>query len=240
MDSRIVSQELRAAIRPFLQTHGFAAFTTRTAWRYRPGRVEIVNFQSFNDYVARGVGCTTYSFAVNLGICLLAVPPAQHHDSPKKKDGSLRPEPWQCHLQLPLHRTMEQPELPRTDIWYVDERGHYLSSAVRDARDVIANRGLLWFERWTDGAVLAELLSERVLPSDDTRLPGNPGSLTRHYVAGYLAWHAGDRALAAQLLRAALEQYEHFDAINAKTSKRHVPRTPMRLRADLDALRAAV
>jgi hypothetical protein len=67
MDSKDVSAELRKEIRPLLKDRGFQKFTSRYAWRVHDDRVDVVNFQSFNDYKARSLGCTTYSFAVNLG-----------------------------------------------------------------------------------------------------------------------------------------------------------------------------
>jgi hypothetical protein len=241
VNSAIVNKEIRAVIRPFLQTHGFRSFTPRTAWRYGHGRVDVVNFQSFNSYLAEGLGCTTFSFCVNLGIYLPAVP----HDSgrePKRSGQELRPEEWQCHLRLHLQRGIDQPELPRRDIWLVDEPGRYLAVAVRDARRAIAESGLAWFERWADDAVLLEALRADVgLPVDDrTQWPGNADSPARNYATGYVALARGERQVAAEYLARALAQYEAIDASNAEISRRFTPLTPERLRADVRALAAAV
>ena len=242
MNAAIVNKEIRAVVRPFLQTHGFRAFTPRTAWRYATAsRVEVVNFQSFNSHLAEGVGCTTYSFGVNLGIYLLAVP---HHAGrePKRAGDELRPEEWQCHIRLHLERGLDQPELPRRDIWYIDEPGRYLAPAVRDARRGIAEVGLPWFERWADdGAVLAALCAEeRLRLPDGTNLPGNAGSPARNYATGYVALARGERDVAAEYLTRALAQYEAMDASNAKISRRSSPLTPDRLRMDVRSLAAAV
>ena len=61
MDSSVVNGWIRKRIWPVLRDGGFTRFTPRTAWRYIPTRIEIVNFQSFNSYLAESVGATTYS-----------------------------------------------------------------------------------------------------------------------------------------------------------------------------------
>lgn len=241
VNSAVVNKELRAVVRPFLQTHGFRGVTARTAWRYTPGRVEVVNFQSFNSYLAEGVGATTYSFALNLGIYLLAVP--HRPGRPTKLVGDeLRPEEWQSDLRLHLERGLEQPELPRRDIWYIDESGRYLGSAVRDARRAIAESGLPWFERWSSDATLLEALRTEgdLLLTDGTNLPGNAGSPARNYATGYVALALDDRTVAAEYLARALMQFEAIDASNAQISRRFPPCTPEGLREDVRVLGAAV
>lgn len=240
MNSSIVNRELRAVVRPFLQTHGFGSFTPRTSWRFTPGRVEVVNFQSFSAYLAEGLACTSYSFSLRLGIYLLAIP-ARGAEAPKRLGDQLRPEEWQCHLRLTPESGLEQLELARRDIWYIDEAGHYLPAAARDARRAIAEVGLPWCDRWTDAAVLAELRTASSMHlADGTQLPGHVGSPARHYAAGYLARALGERAAAAEFLARALAQYEAMDESNAKTWKRFEPRTPEHLRADVRELGAAV
>jgi hypothetical protein len=240
VNSSVVNRELRAVVRPFLQTHGFSAFTPRTAWRYVPGRVEVVNFQSFSATLAEGLGCTSYSFSLRLGIFLVDVPPAQP-EGLKQVDGAPRPEEWQCDLRFTPERAIEQPELRRRDIWYVDPNARYLALAARDARRAIAEEGLPWFERWTDEAVLTELLSDSgIRAKDGTTLPGNTGAPLRNYVCGYLALALGRRHVAVERLARALSQFEAMDASNGKISKRFEPRTPAHLRADVQLLTAAV
>src|SRR5258708_6726347 len=65
MDSRVVAKETKNRIWPVLRSHGFADFTTKTAWRHLPDQIHVVNFQSFNTSLAEGVGCTTFSFALS-------------------------------------------------------------------------------------------------------------------------------------------------------------------------------
>lgn len=98
MDSKTVNREIRAAIRPVLRSHGFSRFTELAAWRYSDSRFDVVNFQSFDDYLACGVGCTTYSFALNLGLYLRCVPPDDF--GIKRRETDLVPKEWECHLRL--------------------------------------------------------------------------------------------------------------------------------------------
>ena len=67
IDSKAVSKAIRTTVWLKLKTVGFTKFTTRTAWRFGSA-LHVVNFQSFNSYNAKILGCTTMSFAVNLGL----------------------------------------------------------------------------------------------------------------------------------------------------------------------------
>jgi hypothetical protein len=69
-----VNRAIRRLVWARLREVGFERRTARTAWRRWDEGVDVVNFQSFNSYLAGGVGCTTFSFAVNLGAALDYVP----------------------------------------------------------------------------------------------------------------------------------------------------------------------
>ena len=67
IDSRTVNKCIKQRIWPLLRIAGFEKFNSRNAWRF--GNVFwVVNFQSFNRYNATVLGCTTFSFAINLGL----------------------------------------------------------------------------------------------------------------------------------------------------------------------------
>ena len=225
MNGSLVNREIRSIVHPALRASGFSAFSPRTTWRHRPDRIDIVNFQSFNSYLASSVGCTTYSFALNLSVYLLDIP--DHGKPLKMKEGLPLPDEWLGHLRLHPHRTLEQHELARRDIWFIDPEGTYTRAAVEDARDVIVEKGIPWFERWTDdGAVLAALRQpEPVLP-DGTELPGSADSPARNLMVGYVARRNGDLALARQYLSRALEQFEAIDQKNENLELRR-PMTSM-------------
>jgi hypothetical protein len=240
-DSRAVNKELRAVIRPFLQTHGFRSASARTFWRHAPDRVEVVNFQSFNSYLAEGLRCTTHSFALNIGTFLNAIPPDAR--APKERNGLPCPAEYECHFRNKLRRGLQQPELARDDIWYIGPDGEYLAEAVQDARRVIADAGLSWFDRLADPqAVLATLRSDLKWIAPDGMLPGNPDSPARNRAIAYLAWSVGDLALALEHLERLLEQARARDEANAKLRLRRpmpIGATPT-LIADVERLRELV
>src|SRR5215467_13800459 len=112
-----------------LRDAGFSQFSARTAWRYTETKIDVVNFQSFNSYLANAVGCTTYSFAVRLGCSFEIIPRRQRI---KQKNGHLRPEEYECHFRLTLLKNIHQANLKRRDTWYVDPSGESLKAIVED------------------------------------------------------------------------------------------------------------
>lgn len=203
MDSKAVNKEIRARIRPVLKEAGFSAFTGRNSWRYAEDRIDVVNFQSFNSYNASVIGCTTYSFSVNLASYLPWVP-RQYPREIKEVRGLLRPDEWECPLRGRLFRGFAQPELDRRDIWYIDPKAKYLEQAVEDVRQRILAQGLDWFDQFADTPSILRIFCETD-PSDVLwGFGGNP-SPNRSYLIGYSALRAGDKALARAHLRKALE-----------------------------------
>jgi len=164
-----------------------------------------VNFQSFNSYLAGSVGCTTYSFAVNLGCYLTYIPYEWGQDRLKQKDGRLLPKEFQCHLRSKLHKTIPQPEFQRKDIWFIDDDGKFLGPAVFDAANIIANDGLPWFDRFaSDSEVLRTLLRDRETHGGTWGFGANP-SPHRSYLIGYVALFLKRFDLAATQLKRALD-----------------------------------
>jgi Domain of unknown function (DUF4304) len=176
VDSRDVTKEIRHVVWPELREHGFEAFTGRTAWRYVRDAVDVVNVQSFGASIADAVGCTTFSFSVNLGVWL-------PHDAltraPKRDPkGRLRPSEYQCepHRRRRLTKSLSQPWfrpfsgttrgwLPslrlhreglkkvmrrdvhdRPEIWFVLSDGSNLNECMLDAVRAIREDALPWFE----------------------------------------------------------------------------------------------
>jgi hypothetical protein len=83
MDSKIVRRELWKVVRPLLRDAGWTSFSIRTARRFSQSRIDVVNFQSFNSYLASAIGSTTYSFSIRLGCFFTAIP----HSGIKIKGG---------------------------------------------------------------------------------------------------------------------------------------------------------
>jgi hypothetical protein len=67
-DNRAVTRAIGRIVWPELREVGFDSFTGRNAWRYVDEDVDVGNFQSFGGMLADSVGCTSFSFQVNLGV----------------------------------------------------------------------------------------------------------------------------------------------------------------------------
>lgn len=176
MDSRDVTKEIRRVVWPELRRQGFDAFTGRTAWRYVDDSVDVVMFQSFSASLADAVGCTTFSFSVNLGVW---VPHDAWEGLEPARDaaGRLRPAEYQCEPHrrglskslaqpwfdpfssdtrgwLPsmrlhrqgLKRVLRRDVHDRPDIWFVLADGSNLGECAADALRAIREDGLPWFE----------------------------------------------------------------------------------------------
>jgi len=159
MDSKVVSRRIRGDIWSRLRTLGFGRFTERTARRHRDRRVDVINFQSFNRYLADRVGCTTFSFSVNLG-CFITFLPGYSPRPVREKGGVLLPQEYECQFRRRLQKTILQPELLRTDTWFIGPNGEYLAESIIDAIQLIQQEGIHWFERLSDDRELLRTLVE--------------------------------------------------------------------------------
>lgn len=201
VDSSVVNKEIKSVIRLLLQDAGFTQFTTRTAWRYPAEKTDVVNFQSFNSYLANSVGCTTYSFCVRLGCSFDAIPRGERV---KRKDEFFRPEEYECHFRLTLQKTIPQPNLKRTDVWYVDPLGQNLKVVIEDAKKAILENGLPWFNRFTDLNEVLRTLQEDSEGNEGTWGFGTKTSPIRHFMTGYVAKSLGKTRLAFEHIQKAL------------------------------------
>lgn len=186
MDSKAVNQRIKSGIWPRLRELGFGKFSSRSAWRHNSDRIDVVNFQSFNAYNAGVIGCTTFSFAVNLGCYLLAIPPQFEPSRIKEKNGHLVPEEFTCHSRGRLGPGIPQPKLLAKDIWFIDKTGSNLAPSFDDVWTTLDKSGLPWFEQF---ALPAEVLRILRHEAEHDRLFGfgNNPSPVRHYFIGYLA-----------------------------------------------------
>lgn len=175
MDSRDVTREIRRQVWPVLRDEGFDSFTGRFAWRYVESAVDVLNFQSFSASVADGVGCTPFSFGLNLGVWV----PGELEARYLKPDpnGRLRPAEFECTKRTHLTKSVEQPWFEpfsstgaprwprafrkhreglkhvirhdrhdRDEVWFVLADGSNLGAMVEDALAAIRRDGLAWFE----------------------------------------------------------------------------------------------
>jgi hypothetical protein len=154
---------------------GFDSFTGRSAWRYVGDDVDVVTFQSFGGMLADSVGCTSFSFQVNLGLWR----PEDAWGPPRTRDseGRLRPQEYECEPhRRTLEKSLSQPWFRpfRSDasrwppsfrihreglkrvfrsethdnayIWFVLPDGSNLQECVEDALVAIRREGLPWFD----------------------------------------------------------------------------------------------
>jgi hypothetical protein len=164
IDSREVNRALRESVWPALKPLGFSRRSERTAWRDHPTSIQVVNFQSFNSYLAQRLASTTFSFSVNLGVFYPAIA-AMSSMAAFIKDRT-RPVEQHCHARFHLGKGLPQPDgqVPRRpsdprvtrlagdrpDVWFVLPDGSNLEAAVVDARDQILSVGIPWLERLSD------------------------------------------------------------------------------------------
>jgi hypothetical protein len=212
LNSNVVSAEIKRIIRPSLKDLGFTTFAARNAWRRRNQVAEVVNFQSFGMIKAQSLGCTTFSFCVNLGIYYYAV-----HDAPwgSKYPPTIasRPErPFEhwCQARNHLKNRQAQPAYPRPDIWFVQEDGAGLGAVIEDARNVIVSEGQPWFEEYGDiQRVIAHFLTPRSQAFTDDFNPlgyvSPLGSLGAARNGAPVALAAGNVVAAHTLWRAVME-----------------------------------
>jgi len=175
VDSRDVTREIRRIVWPALRESEFDSFTGRTAWRYNDAAVDVVNFQSFSASLADSVGCTPFSFSLNLGVWIAGE--NEVRVLKPDKQGRPRPAEWECTKRTRLAKSVQQPWFEpftaqgwsrwpralrmhrdglkrvmrtdrhdREDTWYVVSDGSNVVAMVEDALLAIRETGLTWFE----------------------------------------------------------------------------------------------
>jgi hypothetical protein len=167
MDSKVVDAGLRQVLWPELRRRGFSRRTGRTAWRDHGDAVQVVNVQSFNSYLADGIGATTFSFALNLGVFFRSI--ANRSPLGGFIPDHKRPKEHLCQLRKHLVKGFEQPNEPvrswfglrpdksslgqwrdRPDVWLVLPDGSNVDACVADAAEAVLTRGLPWLDRVSD------------------------------------------------------------------------------------------
>jgi hypothetical protein len=210
MDSRVVGRKIQEEIWPLLRNHGFADFTMRTAWRRLPEQIHVVNFQSFNSYLAAGVGCTTFSFALNLGIYFRSIP--ADYPFSGGPDPTVRPQEYHCHFRHRLLKGIDQPDLRRRETWYVAANGKNVQLAVSDARDVLEREGLHCFDEFASLEEVLHLLLNEELPE----IHAAPHSPARKYIIGHIARRLGRVEVSEPMIA---EANRELGAIRSQFSK---------------------
>jgi hypothetical protein len=201
----LVNRILRECIWPLLKEHGFATFTQRTSWRHTADRIDVVDFRPVGADRAHVLGCTPFSFSINLGIFFLAIPPQFGPDSIKRRVNVLLPQESLCHFRHPLTKARLDAEGTRPDIWYIDPQGSNAMAVVQEAATDLVQQAIPWFARYS-----APNTALHILLNDDENFAtvwgfGRNPSPIRHYLTGYMALAQRQYELAMIHLKAALD-----------------------------------
>ncbi len=176
--------------------------TPRTAWRHTDDTVDVVNFQSFNSYIASVMGVTTFSFSVNFGSYLRYIPP--QWPPQKIKEGIPFPQEYECHFRGGLKRGITQPGIKDEYIWFVSENGRNLDWCINDVVKMIPI-ALEWFKQFHDRRKVLQLLTTGEQVMQELWGYGNNPSPIRSYLKGYVALSLNENDLANQNFLDAVE-----------------------------------
>jgi hypothetical protein len=225
IDSTVVSSAVSAELRPILLHAGFDEITSRKAWRRGVDRVDVVSFEAVNASDAQSLGCTRHSLSVRVGIYLRAVPGREVAKGGKGRPP--RPEMDDCHFRRTLTKSLPQRELPRTDIWFLDDRGANLSDVVRDLERTFRRDALPWFRRFDEpGEILRTLAEDEQYADGGTWGFGRNPSPLRHFLIGHIALGVDKVELALSHFELVLESgaFPEYDRELKAVLRRIAPR----------------
>lgn len=160
IDAAAVTAAFRERVRPQLRAAGFTEFTGRRAWAQVGPAVWCLAITSFGPATAFGVGCTTASFRIDLGVHF-------HRPGDAAGAGTGRPKEAGCVLRFTCHKQLHQPffrpygrtePTDRSDVWYVMADGSNLETVVEDARAALFEAGLPQLEACSSPADALERL----------------------------------------------------------------------------------
>lgn len=144
IDSKFVNKLIRSEIWPLLRDQGFSVFDSRNAFRYRPMVIDVVNFQSFNTHLASILGCTTYSFGLNLGVYVLGN--TRESRIRRNRKGMLLPREYECPFRAQLKKRSPVDGFARKDIFSIDPDGCSADACFAEVRHLLTNVAPCWFE----------------------------------------------------------------------------------------------
>jgi hypothetical protein len=161
-----------------LEEAGFTDFTDRKAWRDSEYTVDHVTFRSFNAYTAGVMGCTSYSFSIEVGVYYRCF------------DLTLtRPQDYDLTFRSILVKTIRQPFFrtewgPARDeptIFHVLPDGSNLAALLADAMTQLDRVGLPFMAHYREPAqafhsLMTERSTDAAFGTPDMMMPGNPDS----------------------------------------------------------------
>lgn len=175
MDSKTINKLIRSEIWPLLREAGFTRFEARNAYANRGPFINVVNFQSFNSYLAGGLGCTTFSFAVNLGVYIIGQ--QGEYGLPRDKAGQLAPREYHCAFRSQLRKRTPVDGFARDDIFFIDPDGRTAASCFEELRQLAERTIPEWFEeRNSIDRLIAGMSADSNSSKVALNCAGRPGS----------------------------------------------------------------
>ena len=104
MDSRVVARKIKNEIWPLLHGKGSGNSTRKTAWRDTPDQIHVINYQSFNSYLAERVGCMHSHSLPQRGACSFDTIPFRYFDQEGTRSFRSKPQEYHCHFR---HRLLK-------------------------------------------------------------------------------------------------------------------------------------
>lgn len=204
MDSKVVTKKINSTIRPILKEKGFSINNSRTYWRQQYDRVDVLNFQSYNSYHAELMGCTTYSFSVNLATFLKYIPTGFI----KVKNEMQFPAESQGHFRCRISKGIKQDNFLERDVWYIDKEGRNLPDVMTDCISQIQKKGFEWYNKFNSKENVFKILFNDHEDMNGTWGFGNFNSANRNKLIAYTAIELGKKELAIEKLKLILEFYK--------------------------------
>ena len=143
VDSKTINKFIRSEAWPILRKQGFTRFDSRSAFANRGKFIHVVNFQSFNSYLADGLGCTTFSFRLNLGVYVLGSPGESSRT--RDKIGALAPQEYECQFRTNLRKRGPIDGFAAEDIFYIHPEGRTTARCFEEVRYLLAEKAPHWF-----------------------------------------------------------------------------------------------
>jgi len=176
MDSKVINKLIRSEVWPILREQGFSHFDSRNAIAYHGPFVNVVNFQSYSSQLAGGLGCTTYSFGLNLGVYVLGSPWEERLKRDKR--GLLLPPEYACSFRDHLKKRTPVDGFAREDIFYIHPDGRTTACCFSEVQYLLREIAPSWFSRHNDlDGIIALMQSiHRWDPAAELSTPSRPGS----------------------------------------------------------------
>lgn len=193
-----VIKAYKDTIVPLLRSNGFKIFRGSTAWRHSEKRIDVVELEFFPRDKGRQWGITPVSFALPVG-CFFPFVPSLVEPKIKKEGDLVLPKEINCHIRRTTDRRLRQRQTKIPNIWYVKPNGSNLQDTMDDARTVLLEEGLPWFDHFSD----LNLLLESLLKDEGNSLPAGTHGTPKHLIA-FLALELKRWQLAYRILDDAL------------------------------------